>query len=177
VADPLAWIRSFSVVKIAVVALAILPLALFAGAVLSQFDLPLFQIQSTMEVRATIDGPIVRAAGTTTLVDGAVVACYLVRDDRDIGNTTLVPVANRAFSFDTPLPWPTGRVALVCNFGVGWAVQPKVVTDTYGSRAERMAGPNVYSDTFGTAKTLYATFDLGQLGGAPAGSQPEPGPS
>jgi hypothetical protein len=138
------------------------------GFFIGQFvDLPLFQQQATMHPRAEVRGRTVNVAGTTDLPDGAIINYYFVHEQDAVnGNAPpggLATVRDGLFEFETHLPpaWPSGKVTLYCLFGISWEVeQPKAVVDRFGSRGERLAGPQVYVDSPGDDKQLLATAEL-----------------
>jgi hypothetical protein len=136
---------------------------------LSTYDLPLFQLQATMHPRATLQAGMVSVAVTTDLPDGAVVACYVVRDQVDISETKTATVERGAFALDLPLPaWTSGSLELDCVFGTAWAEQPRTVIDQIGAQGERLGGPQVFVDAPGVPKELFVGVDLGSIG--PGGS-------
>jgi hypothetical protein len=141
--------------------------------VLSTYDLPLFQVQATMHPQATIHGRTVSVAATTDLPDGAVVECYVVRDQADVSETRPATVEHGAFGVDLPLPdWTSGSLELDCVFGTAWAAQPPTVIDVIGTKGERLGGPQVFVDAPGVPKEIFVGIDLGSIGpgGSPAPS-------
>jgi hypothetical protein len=150
---------------------------------LTIFDLPFFQVQASIDPRATIDGSTVHVTASTDLPDGAIVVCYLSNEDGALGDSTNATVAGGAFAFDTPLPWTSGSVELDCHFGTAWATQPPNVIDRFGSNGERMAGPQVFRAQLGTPKELFASDEIGPIGSPsseptePAGSSSAASPS
>jgi hypothetical protein len=136
---------------------------------LSTYDLPLLQLEATMHPRATLRAGTVSVAATTDLPDGAVVACYVVRDQADISETKTATVERGAFGLDLPLPaWSAGSLELDCVFGTAWAEQPRTVIDQIGAKGERLGGPQVFVDAPGVPKELFVGVDLGSIG--PGGS-------
>jgi hypothetical protein len=136
---------------------------------LSTYDLPLFQVQATIHPRATFHGRTVSVAATTDLPDGAVVDCYIVRDQVDISETKTATVERGAFGLDLQLPaWTSGSLELDCVFGTAWAEQPRTVTDQIGAKGERLGGPQVFVDAPGVPKEIFVGVDLGSIG--PGGS-------
>jgi hypothetical protein len=135
----------------------------------STYDLPLFQVQATIHPRAAIHGRTVSVAATTDLPDGAVVDCYVVRDQADISETKPATVVHGAFGLDLQLPaWTSGSLELDCVFGTAWAPQPATVLDLIGTKGERLGGPQVFVDAPGVPKEIFVGVDLGSIG--PGGS-------
>jgi hypothetical protein len=135
----------------------------------STYDLPLFQVQATIHPQATLNGRTVRVAATTDLPDGAVVDCYVVRDEVDISETKPATVQRGAFALDLQLPaWTSGSLELDCVFGTAWAQQPPTVIDAIGPKGERLGGPQVFVDAPGVPKEIFVGVDLGSI--APGGS-------
>jgi len=160
-------------VKVGVAAVVLVMASVILILLLSTYDLPLFQLQATIHPRGTLHDGTVSVAATTDLPDGAVVACYVVRDQADVSETKTATVGQGAFALDLPLPaWTSGSLQLDCVFGTAWAVQPQHVIDQIGAKGERLGGPQVFAEARGAPKELLVGVDLGSIGpgGSPAGS-------
>jgi len=154
-------------VKVGTAALVLLVGGLIVAPLLSALDLPLFQLEATMHPRGTLHDGTVSVTATTDLPDGAVIACYAVRDQADVSETRTATVERGAFGLDLPLPaWTSGSLQLDCVFGTAWAVQPQRVIDQIGPQGERLGGPQAYTEAQGAPKELLVGVDVGSIGPA-----------
>src|SRR5204863_5106100 len=110
------------------------------------------------------------------LPDGAVVVCYLADANGQVGEQREVTVAAGTFAVELPVEPTSGSVEADCQFGTALARQPQNVVDTYGSKGERMAGPQVYRTGLTLPKELFASVRLGPIGGGSPARSPEVSP-
>ncbi len=154
-------------VKVGTAALVLLVGGLIVAPLLSALDLPLFQLRATIHPQGTLHDGMVSVVATTDLPDGAVVACYVVRDQADVSETRTGTVADGTFALDLRLPaWTSGSLQLDCAFGTAWAVQPRSVIDQIGPLGERLGGPQAYVEAQGAPKELLVGVDVGSIGPA-----------
>jgi hypothetical protein len=151
------------------VLLVVLGVAWFALPFLSLGDLPSGQVEATLHPAVSVEGRSVRVTGTTDLPDGAVIDFYYWHEldsvnDRNDSHGSDATVRSGTFEFETDLTdWPGGTVTMIATFSVAWGTeQPQVVLDRFGSKGERLAGPQVHVDSPGDPKQLLvtATFEL-----------------
>jgi hypothetical protein len=119
--------------------------------------LPFGRVEASITPVVRLEGRSLVVEGSTTLPDGAVLDYGVTLDDRtDPSISRVTTVQNGRFAFAENLTgWPVGRASLGIGFGVGWGTsQPQRIVDRYGASGERMAGPQVWTDSGDTRLEL-----------------------
>jgi hypothetical protein len=123
-------------------------------------DLPnVNRVPVSIALKATVDGRTVHVEGTTDIPDGAEVFIYAAKNrSEQYLSTASVRVVQGRFATDLDLSsWPPGPVEVEAWFGVFEEYdQPAHVIERYGSEGELMIGPQVYVDSPGDPKELWA---------------------
>ena len=121
--------------------------------------LPFWQVEATLHPTVSVVGRTVHVIGTTDLPDGALIGYYFwnAADDGNWPDGGLVTVRNGRFEFETDFTgWPGGTITVYTEFCVSQCDQPQAVIDRFGANAERLSGPQAYSES-GDPPTVQAT--------------------
>lgn len=110
--------------------------------------IPFNQVEAVITPTGVVNERNLVVTGTTTFPDGAIFDYGVSHEARpDLWRDGLTTVANGRFSFEEKLEsWPAGTVRILVVFDPN-TDQPASVFAYSGRWAERLIGPQVYSDS------------------------------